>query len=166
MAWNVGLYAIKGDENTLHELLDNELDVLYLSQEDSIWFEEATSYSMESAIGITVHKNWILIADNLGRFFTDDTLIKQLSRKYECRIYWISEGLISRQYVNGILINQIQGISNAEQYLLANKVNPINEWGETIILQMIAFDLFNIKVDSFDDYDELVNLKMKKYNVV
>jgi len=63
----------------------------------------------------------------------------------ECKLFWVAEECIYRKYQEGQLIKEIKGRQETEKELLRLGIKPIDEWGETMILQLLDYELFNVK---------------------
>lgn len=164
MAWNIGLLCIKVDKKQVDEIIP---DVFYKSS-DGLVFEEVASVSMGKSLGVGFYGNWILIVDSQGRFISDDRFPQELSKKYKVKSFWISESLIYRDYnfaffkkggIKSEYISKEGGIT----YLDSMRIKPIDEWGETMIFQIIEKEIFEVSKGSYGT--SLMDLKFDKYEL-
>jgi len=163
MGWNVGVLCIKADINEV----DNILDIFYKS-EVGLCFEEITSVSMGKALGVGHTESWILIVDTLGRFIRDSRFTIELSHKFKLKMFWIAEALIYRDYYfdnikKGGIKFELKGKSDGLRYLNDMGVKAIDNWGETIIFQIIEKEIFDKCNHNFDT--SLMNLRYAKYEL-
>ncbi|MGF7050622.1 hypothetical protein J2T13_005172 [Paenibacillus sp. DS2015] len=163
MGWNIGLLCIK----TSKDEVDSILDGFYKSKE-GLYFEEVSSVSMESALGVVQTQSWLLIVDTLGRFIEDSRLPLNLSKKYKIKTFWISESLIYRDYYfnlikKGGLKTELKGINQGLKYLNSKGIRSHDEWGETIMFQIIENEIFSNRMK--DNGTSLMGLKFSKYEL-
>ena len=142
MAWNIAILVTSGDKSLIDDLIP---DVMFKSKE-GLHFDEAISGMIDQNLTVGVHENRIIINDVLGRFISNDQFPKDISVKNkECKIFWISEDCIYRQYHNGNLTKEIRGKVETEKELIRLEIKPIDEWGETMILQLLDYETFGVK---------------------
>lgn len=163
MAWNIGLLCVKAD---LVEV-DTILDVFYKSEE-GLFFEDVTSASMAPAIGVGYAGPWIIIVDTEGRFIEDAGFPLQLSKKYKVKTFWISESLLYRDYHfnflrKGGLKTELIGKDEGLKYLDSKGIKARDEWGETIIFQIIENEIFGKRSEEYGT--SLMDLKYAKYEL-
>ncbi|AOZ92565.1 hypothetical protein [Paenibacillus crassostreae] len=163
MAWNIGLLCIKAGIDEV----DSILDIFYKSKE-GLHFEEVTSVSMGSALGVGQTQSWILIVDTEGRFIEDLSFPLKLSKKYKVKTFWISESLIYRDYFfsifkKGGLKTELKGLNEGLNYLNSKGIRALDEWGETIIFQIIEKEIFGNKKGN--NGTSLMELKFSKYEL-
>jgi hypothetical protein len=142
MAWNKAILTTQGDKNLIDNLIP---DVMFKSKE-GLHFDEAISGMIDQNLTVGFHDNRIIINDVLGRFISKDQFPKDISSKNnECKIFWISEDCIYRQYKNGQLTKEIRGREDTEKELVRLGIKPIDQWGETMILQLLDYEVFGVK---------------------
>ncbi|MEK8129423.1 hypothetical protein WMW72_16065 [Paenibacillus filicis] len=158
MAWNIGLLCIKADLSTVEK--DTYLDVLYRSEE-GLHFEEITSVTMESALGVGYVNPWTIIFDTNARFIFDQSFPLEASKKFKVKTFWISESLIYRDYHYGLLKKgglktEVKGAAEGIKYLSSKGIQAADTWGEDIILQIIGKEIFNkSEGNAMDDFWDL-----------
>ncbi|MFD3447114.1 hypothetical protein ACFDTO_21165 [Microbacteriaceae bacterium 4G12] len=163
MSWNIGVIAVYADENEIDDVIP---DVFELGQTD-VYFEDVSSVSMGNSIGVGYANNWIIIIDPLSRFFTNDTYPQELAKKgFKVKSFYISEDLIFRNYhttfLGKVKVDEYLGISSGIKYLKNHKITPWDEWGETLITQILELEIFNNKtVHNFS----LMDIKYRKYDI-
>lgn len=142
MAWNKAILTTSGDKSLIDNLIP---DVMFKSKE-GLHFDEAISGMINQNLTVGFHDNRIIINDVLGRFINNDQFPKDISLKNnECKIFWIAEDCIYRQYINGELTKEISGLNETEEELLRLGIKPINKWGETMIFQLLDYEVFGVK---------------------
>lgn len=160
MAWNKALMFVKAPK----EEIDNVIpDVLYNTNE-TLFFEEAISGSMERAMGVSFYGDWMILTDVQGRVIFNDSYPKNISMRYSVKTFWIAEEMIFREYQAGKIIKEVNGIEAGGKYLLDNAIQPFDEWGETRILQIMALEIFGME-DYKNGLDTLFDLKFDKYDL-
>ncbi|WP_028551202.1 hypothetical protein [Paenibacillus sp. UNC451MF] len=165
MAWNIGLLCIKADVVKVEE--DTFLDIFYKSK-DGVHFEEIASVTMDSALGVGYAQPWTLIFDINGRFIFDQKIPMEISKKYKIKTFWIAESLIYRDYHFGILKKggvktEVNGRDEGLKYLTSKGIKAADEWGETIIFQIIEKEIFNKFKENYDT--SLWDLRYAKYEL-
>ncbi|QLY81820.1 hypothetical protein [Clostridium intestinale] len=163
MSWNIGVIAVYASENEI----ENVIPDLFELEETDVYFEDVSSVSMGNSIGVGYSNNWIIIIDPVCRFLRSDKYPKELVKKgYRVKSFYISENLIFRNYSKTFLgevkVDEYSGIDSGNKYLKDNKVIPKDEWGETLIIQILEFEIFNNR--NSNDFS-LMNIKYKKYNI-
>lgn len=163
MAWDIGLLCIKAGMDQV----DSILDIFYKSKE-GLHFEEVTSVLMGSALGVGDTQSWILIVDTEGRFIEDLSYPLKLSKKYKVKTFWISESLIYRDYFfsifkKGGLKTELKGVNEGLKYLNSKGIRALDEWGETIIFQIIEKEIFGNEMGA--NGTSLMKLKYSKYEL-
>lgn len=163
MSWNIGVIAVYAKENEIENVIP---DLFEVGQTD-VYFEDISSTSMGNSIGVGYANNWIVIIDPLCRFLRNDKYPQELVKKgYRVKSFYISENLIFRNYSKTLLgkvkVDEYFGIDLGIKYLKDNKISPKDEWGETIITQILEFEVFNNRTtNNFS----LMNIKYTKYNI-
>ncbi|CAH1207444.1 hypothetical protein [Paenibacillus sp. JJ-223] len=143
MAWNIGLLCIQAELNDVDQILD-----IFHKSEEGLYFEDVTSVNMGDALGVGIHDSWVIIVDTQGRFIYDEKFPLQLSERYKVKTFWIAEGLVYRDYDdNGGKNTEVRGIDEGLKYLHSKGIKPIDEWGETIIFQILENEIFDIKME-------------------
>jgi hypothetical protein len=163
MSWNIGVIAVYASENDI----ENVIPDLFELEETDVYFEDVSSVSMGNSIGVGYSNNWIIIIDPVCRFLRNDKYPKELAKKgYRVKSFYISENLIFRNYsqtsLGEVKVDEYSGIDSVNKYLKDNKVIPKDEWGETLIIQILEFEIFNNR--NSNDFS-LMNIKYKKYNI-
>lgn len=143
MAWNIGVLCIKAGKNKIEDIFD-----IFYKEKENLFFEEVASCSMDKALGITSYKEWIIIVDNQGRFIFNEPFPLKISKQYKIKTFWISEGMIYRDYHYGFfkkggIKNEYKGKKGGTKYLKEHNIKPLDEWGETMIFQVIENEIFN-----------------------
>lgn len=149
MAWNIGLLCIQAPETSTEDILD-----VFRKSKEGLCFEDVTSASMEHALGVGYSHSWIIIIDTLGRFLEDSTFVQELSRKYKIKVFWISESLIYRDYQysflkKGGVKREYLGVEDGLKYLKSKGIDPWDDWGESLVFQMIEKELFDTQRETF-----------------
>ncbi|NOU77017.1 hypothetical protein GC098_37615 [Paenibacillus sp. LMG 31458] len=165
MTWNIGLLCIKADPTVVEN--ETYLDILYKSKE-GLHFEEITSVTMGSSIGVGHVEAWTLIFDTNARFIFDEKFPLEVSKKFKVKTFWISESLIYRDYHFGIykkggIKTEVKGIEERLKYLSSIGIKAKDEWGETIIFQIIEKEILN-KPDG-DFVGSIRSLPFAKYDL-
>lgn len=62
------------------------------------------------------------------------------------------------------MIKEIKGIEAGGKYLLDKGTKPLNEWGETIIIQILESEIFGNHGDK-KGWDILFGLRFDKYDL-
>lgn len=163
MAWNIGLLCIKADMGEA----DSILDLFYQSQE-GLTFEDVASSSMGAALGVGYAHPWIIIVDTEGRFIEDSRFPLALSRKYKVKTFWIAEDLIYRDYYfqffkKGGLKTERRGKEEGLEYIKSRGIKVLDEWGETIIFQMIEHEIFGKQPEDYGT--SLMDVTYAKYEL-
>lgn len=163
MAWNIGLLCIKTGLNKVDDILD-----VFHKTEEGLHFEDVTSVLMEDSLGVGETQPWIIIVDTQGRFINDVNFPLPLSKQYKVKTFWISERLIYRDYYfnflkKGGLKSEVTGIAEGLKYLNSKGIQTIDEWGETIIFQIIENEIFNRKITKHGT--SLMDIKYLKYEL-
>lgn len=142
MAWNKSILTTSGDKILIDDLIP---DVFYKSKE-GLHFDEAISGMIGQNLTAGSYDSKIIINDVLGRFISKDQFPRDISSKNnECKVFWISEDCIYRHYQNGELTKEIRGRKETEKELVRLGIRPIDEWGETMILQLLDYEVFGVK---------------------
>jgi hypothetical protein len=160
MAWNIAFMFVKANKDEIDHVLPDVLD----KKDENLFFEDATSVRMGHAMGVSFYGDWIILSDVQGRVIFNDSYPKDISKKYLVKTFWISEDMIFRQYEKGDLIKEIKGIEAGGKYLQQNKKQPIDEWGETRIIQILEFEIFS-NVPGKKGWDILFGLRFDKYDL-
>ncbi|ENQ3107300.1 hypothetical protein ACEOWJ_003384 [Bacillus cereus] len=163
MSWNIGVMAVYADENEIENVIP---DVFELGQTD-VYFEDISSVSMGNSIGVGYANNWIIIIDPLSRVLMNDAYPQELAKKgFKVKSFYISEDLIFRNYFTTFLgkvkVDEYLGIGSGIKYLKDHKIIPRDEWGETLIIQILEFEIFNNR--SAHDFS-LMDIKYRKYDI-
>lgn len=158
------MLCIKADRKQVDEIIP---DVFFKSSSGLV-FEEVASASMSKSLGVAFHGNWILIVDSLGRFVFDDRLPQEWSKKYKVKSFWISESLIYRDYnfaffKKGGLKSEYKGRQGGLTYLDSMGIKPVDQWGETMIFQIIEKEICEVSKESYGT--SLMDLKFDKYDL-
>lgn len=132
--------------------------------DENLFFEDATSVSMGRAMGVSFYDDWIILSDVQGRVIFNDSYPKDISKRFLVKTFWISEDLIFREYEKGNLTKEVKGIETGGKYLLANGKQPIDEWGETRIIQILELEIFR-NVGDKKGWDILFGLRFDKYDL-
>lgn len=142
MAWNKAILTTSGDKSLIDELIP---DVMFKSKE-GLHFDEAISGMIDQNLTVGVHAGNVIINDVLGRFISNDQFPKDISIKNNvCKVFWISEDCIYRKYETGLLTKEIRGRKETEKELIRLGIKPIDQWGETMILQLLDYEVFGVK---------------------
>jgi len=157
--WNISIMCVKADS----AMIDSVVSDIFEKTETNIWFEDAASSRMGKDLGVSYYNGWILIIDVEGRLIINDNFPKEISQKYHVKTLWISEGLIYRDYNNGILSFELKGIEEAGKYLTSKGVKPKDEWGETRIIQIFELEIMEDLNNSW--VEKMYNLKFDKYEI-
>jgi len=165
MSLNIGLLCIKGEVAKVYE--DTYLDVLDKTKE-GLHFEDIISVSMDSALGVGYLHPWTLIFDINGRFIFNQNFPLDASKKFKVKAFWISESLIYRDYHfdifrKGGIKTEINGIDEGLKYLTSKGIKAIDEWGETIIFQIIEKEIINKSNQNI--HEILLDIKYAKYEL-
>ncbi|HEX6428798.1 MAG TPA: hypothetical protein VF008_13980 [Niastella sp.] len=160
MAWNKALMFVKASKEEIDHVIP---DVLTKTNEN-LFFDDAISGSMERAMGVSFYGDWMILSDVQGRVIFNDSYPKDISKRYSVKTFWISEGMIFREYQSGKLIKEVKGIEAGGKYLLDNAIQPIDEWGETRIIQILELEIFGQENDT-KGLDILFDLKFDKYDL-
>lgn len=165
MAWNIGLLCIKAEPTVVEK--ETYLDIYYKSK-DGLHFEDITSVTMGSALGVGYVEPWTLIFYINARFILDEKLPIEVSKKYKVKTFWISESLIYRDYHFGIfkkggIKTEVKGIESGLKYLSSKGIKTKDKWGETIIFQIIEKEILN-KTDG-DFVGSIWSLPFAKYDL-
>ncbi|UJF35897.1 hypothetical protein [Paenibacillus hexagrammi] len=153
VAWSVGLLCVKAELAEVEK--HSFLDVFYKSKE-GLHFEDVTSITMDNALGVGYLEPWTLIFDVHARFISNQQIALELSKKFKVKAFYISESLVFRDYHFGFikkggLKREVLGIAAGHNYLLSKGIKAIDEWGETIIMQIIESEILsNIEEDFID----------------
>jgi hypothetical protein len=105
------------------EDVDNVISDVLGKTKENLFFEEASSLSMDHAMGVSFCKGWIVVTDVQGRVTFHDGYPKELSKKYLVKTFWMSEGMIFRAYENGNLVKEVKGIEEVGNILLTTEFN-------------------------------------------
>lgn len=165
MGWNIGILCIKAEQKEISNIIP---DIFYKSGE-GLFFEDITSITMGIALGVGYTDSWIILVDTMGRFIKDEKYPDQISKKYKVKSFWVAENMIYRDYNFGIikkggLQSTIVGREAGLDYLKKNNIGLVDNWGETIIFQIIENDIFNNKIIG-QRGSSLMNLKYEKYEM-
>jgi len=164
MAWNIGLLCIKAENNETDKIIP---DIFYKST-TGLGFEGVTSASMGKALGVTSFGKWILIVDVQGRIIFNDKFLEELSKKYKIKTFWISESLVYRDYNFGLfskggIKTEYKGKEGGKSYLNSKGIKPVDEWGETMIFQIIEKEIFELRKEDYGT--SLMDQKYDKYEL-
>lgn len=91
-----------------------------------------------------------------------------MSKKYKVKSFWISESLIYQDFhfsflkKGGIKI-EYQGKQGGIKYLNSKRIKPVDEWGETMIFQIIEKEIFDVSKESYGT--SLMDLEFDKYEL-
>ncbi|MBP1967181.1 hypothetical protein [Paenibacillus aceris] len=123
---------------------------------------------MGSALGVGYVEPWTLIFDINARFIFDEKFPLEASKKFKVKTFWISESLIYRDYHFGIfkkggIKTEINGGEEGLRYLSSKGIKAKDEWGETIIFQIIEREILN-KTDG-DFIGSIWSLPFAKYDL-
>ena len=149
MAWNVAMMFVKAPK----EELENIVPDIFTKKTEDNFFEDATSVMLQKDMDVSYHDEWVILTDVEGRIIFNDLIPKEISKHFSVKTFWIAENLKFRQYENCTLTKEVSGINEGEKYLLDNGIKPIDEWGETIIIQILGMeavkldDLYALKFD-------------------
>lgn len=161
MAWNIGLLCVKVSAGATDQIIP---DVFY-ETESGLYFEDASSVMMDTALAVAHTGEWLLIIDVQGRFIRDDAYPRELARNYKVKTFWISEEMIYRDYSNQAEHTEIKkeykGAKEGEEYLEKHKIKPADKWGETIIFQIIEKEIFG----NDEVKHSLMELRYAKYEL-
>ena len=149
MAWNVAMMFVKAPKEEIENIVPDIFD----QKAENKFFEDATSVRLGKDMAVSSNADWVILTDVEGRIISNDLIPKEISEHFLVKTFWISENLKFRQYENGTLTKEISGIKEGEKYLLDNGITPEDEWGETIIIQILEMeavkwgDLYDLKFD-------------------
>jgi hypothetical protein len=160
MAWNIAFMFVKTTKDDIDDVVSDVLT----KKKENLFFEDATSVSMGLAMGVSFYGDWTIISDVQGRVIFNDSYPKGISQKYVVKTFWISEHMIFREYEKGKLIKEIKGIEAGGKYLLDKGVKPLDEWGETRIIQILEAEIFGNQGDK-KGWDILFGLRFDKYDL-
>ncbi|MCM3784954.1 hypothetical protein M3231_18450 [Neobacillus mesonae] len=163
MAWNIGLLCVKAPMSKADDILD-----IFYKSEEGLYFEDVTSALMETSLGVGEANDWLIILDTQGRFIHEPGFAMTLSKQYKVKTFWIAESLIFRDYHFGLLKkgglkSEWKGVDQGIKYLHLSGMKAIDEWGETIIFQIIEHEIFNRKIEKYDS--SLQNMRYSKYEL-
>ncbi len=160
MAWNIAFMFVKATKDNIDDVVPDVLT----KKGENLFFEEATSLSMGHAMGVSFYKDWTIISDVQGRVIFNDSYPKDISQRYLVKTFWVSEQMIFRKYEKGKLTKEIKGIEAGGKFLVDQGTQPLNEWGETRIIQILELETFGNHGDK-KGWDILFGLRFDKYDL-
>ncbi|WP_027420016.1 hypothetical protein [Crocinitomix catalasitica] len=137
-------------------------DVLYKSEEN-LFFEDATSYRMEKAMGVTELNGWLIITDVANRVTQNEEFPLDVSKSFEVKTFYISETPIFRTYSEGKLTESCKGIEEFKTLLNSKNIEPKDAYGETTSIQLFENEILNGLNDGWGEY--LFRAKFDKYEL-
>jgi hypothetical protein len=159
MAWNISLMCVKASKDEIGKIIP---DVLYKSEEN-LFFEDATSYRMEKAMGVTELNGWIIITDVANRVTYNEEFPLDVSKNFEVKTFYISESPIFRTYSEGKLIESVRGIEEVGPILKSRNIGPKDIYGETKSIQLFEYEILNGLNNGWDEH--LFRAKFDKYEL-
>jgi hypothetical protein len=160
MAWNIAFMFVKATKDDIDDVVSDVLT----KKSENLFFEDATSVSMGRTIGVLFYKDWTIISDVQGRVIFNDSYPKDVSQRYLVKTFWISEKMIFREYEKGKLTKEIKGIEAGGKFLVDQGIQPLDEWGETRIIQILESEIFENQGDK-KGWDILFGLRFDKYDI-
>ena len=143
MAWNIAVLCTEGSQELVQSLIPDIFD----KSKDFLFFEEATSSSVGNGLTVGYKDGKIIIIDVLGRFISNEKFPAFVSeRNLECKVFYISENAVFRQYKNGAKVRDISGREATADELRSLGIEPIDEWGETMSFQLLEYEIFGVKI--------------------
>ena len=138
MAWNINIMAIK----TPYSELDDVLDVMKIVRSGAS-FEEATSVALGYCPSTTFINGHILIIDVMCRFFHKSQFPKEVSLKYDLKMYQMrnTPGYMLRS--GGEKTKRLTGVKDFKEELAFRKI-PVRDKkdGESMAWQIFDDDIF------------------------
>jgi len=159
MAWNISLMCVKASKQEIDKIIP---DVLYKSEEN-LFFEDATSYRMEKAMGVTELNGWIIITDVANRVTHNEEFPLDVSKNFEVKTFYISETPIFRAYLGGKSIELARGIEELGTILNSRNIKPKDAYGETKSIQLFEHEILNELNDGWGEH--LFRAKFDKYEL-
>lgn len=158
----IGVLCVKVPKSEIEDVIP---DIFY-EEEKGLFFEEITSSSMEKSLGVGYHNDWLIMTNVEGKFIFDDKYAQMLSKKYKVKTFLISEQMIYRDYnfgwlKKGGIKKEYKGSEGGEKYLKENNIKPVDEWGETMIYQIIEKEIFGKVTEKYGS--TLNDIKYSKY---
>ena len=84
MAWNISFMCVKAPREQIENIIP---DVLYKSEEN-LFFEDATSYRMDKAMGVTYLNGWIIISDVANRVTYNEEFPLDISKEFVVQLIY------------------------------------------------------------------------------
>ncbi|BDC99113.1 hypothetical protein [Persicobacter psychrovividus] len=159
MAWNISFMCVKASKGEIDNIIP---DVFYKSDEN-LFFEDATSYRMEKAMGVTELNGWVIITDVANRVTYNERLPLNVSNNFEVKTFYISETPIFRTYSNGKSLESAKGIEELDTILSSRKLEAKDNYGETKSIQLFEHEILNGLKDGWIEH--LFRVKFDKYEL-
>lgn len=159
MAWNISFMCVKAPKEQIENIIP---DVLYKSEEN-LFFEDATSYRMDKAMGVTYLNDWIIISDVANRVTYNEEFPLDVSKEFEVKTFYISENPIYRHYTDGASVETAKGIDEFDVVIEKKGINPKDKYGETKSIQLFEREILNGLDNGWGEH--LFSAKFDKYEL-
>jgi hypothetical protein len=142
MAWNIAVLVTPGLKVTVGEIIPD----VFVKTSEGLLFEDATSATVGTSLTVGIRNDDIIIIDVLGRFVEDETYPMQVAKQNgECKVFYISENPVFRSYKHGERVKEAIGIGSVKADLEKAGIEPLDEWGETMVFQLLEHEAFKVK---------------------
>ena len=137
MGFKLNIMAINAPYSDLEDILD----VMHVTKSGAS-FEEATSVELGNALSTTFINGHILIFDVQCRFFYKSKFPREVSLKYDLKMYQILETAGYMLLSGGKKTLRFTGKKDCKAELERRNIPLKDKWGETLAWQLFDDDIF------------------------
>lgn len=159
MSWNISIMGVCAPKDQIHAVVP---DVFYKAQE-GLSFEDVSSSSMGSALGVTYLNNWVMVINPSNAITFNPAIPLSIASQFEVLTFYVSEAPVFRRFEGGTVVQAVEGLPALRQLLKTKGIVAGDAYGETQVFQLLEHELLQGLTGNWMDH--LFNAVFDRYEL-